>query len=268
MKYINEIAELLKNKYLIETQKIEKSEDSTDGNVYFAHSESDKFIVKIYKNLTHAKSMIDLHSCLVKESFNVPSIITSKSVKFATLPDKSVAVVYSFLQGEQIGWKLGSKDLNDSTIKTLANTLYKMHFATCGANKFNLPKLPFEASKTARNSALHFDLTKGNIFVNGNKIGLIDFDDAKYGDSVCDVAIAVSNLFFSKTRGVDTDSTKLLIDEYYRNDPAAKKLELPLIKEYALRWIDYLLDNNDFDTSNKESFQVRRKLIESHDFGH
>ena len=32
----------------------------------------------------------------------------------------------------------------------------------------------------------------------GCKISFIDFDDAKYGPSVCDVAIAISNLFFSK----------------------------------------------------------------------
>ena len=34
-----------------------------------------------------------------------------------------------------------------------------------------------------------------------------------------------------------------------------------LIKKYALKWIDYILDENEFDTSTTESFEVKRKLI-------
>mgnify|MGYP003308183202 CR=1 FL=1 len=53
--------------------------------------------------------------------------------------------------------------------------------------------------KTLRKSILHFDLTKGNVFYN-NKIEFIDFDDAKYGNSIYDVTILIGFLFISKKR--------------------------------------------------------------------
>ena len=37
--------------------------------------------------------------------------------------------------------------------------------------------------------------------------------------------------------------------------------KIKLIKKYALKWIDYILDENEFDTSTTESFEVKRKLI-------
>ena len=49
-------------------------------------------------------------------------------------------------------------------------------------------------------SILHFDVTKNNIFYNDGKIYFIDFDDAKYEPVICDVAIAITNLFISKAK--------------------------------------------------------------------
>ena len=42
---------------------------------------------------------------------------------------------------------------------------------------------------------------------------------------------------------------------------ALKEEEVPLIKEYALSWIDYILQGNQFDTSTIESLEVRYDLI-------
>ncbi len=109
---------------------------------------------------------------------------------------------------------------------------------------------------------VHFDLTRNNIFrLNNGQIGFIDFDDAKYGDSVCDIAILIANLFFSKTRGVDKIGMNKFIEEYYKDEVNLKKEEIPLIKEYALCWIDYVLNGNEFDTSTTESLEIRKKLI-------
>lgn len=127
-----------------------------------------------------------------------------------------------------------------------------------------LQRVKFEKSSEDC-SLLHFDLTKNNIFINSNKeITLIDFDDAKYGNSLCDIAIFISNLFFSKTRGVDLDGMKLFLNEYYENDEKKISKKKTKIKEYAINWIDYILNGNEFDTSTTESFEVRKELIQKY----
>lgn len=114
-----------------------------------------------------------------------------------------------------------------------------------------------------RKSVLHFDLTRNNIFINTeqDKIGFIDLDDAKFGASVCDVAILIANLFFSKSRGTNLEGMRKFIDAYYENDLEIKSVEVPRIKELALMWIDYVLDGNEFDSSTTESFEARKRLI-------
>ena len=117
---------------------------------------------------------------------------------------------------------------------------------------------PFE-NYIGRKSILHFDLTRQNIFINDKekKVGFIDFDDAKFGEAVCDVAILIANLFFSKTKGVNLDGINKFIDAYYLKDFKLKKEETPFIKKYAIMWIDYTLKNNDFNTSITESFNTQ-----------
>ena len=74
-----------------------------------------------------------------------------------------------------------------------------------------------------RMSILHFDVTKNNIFYNDGKIYFIDFDDAKYEPVICDVAIAITNLFISKANGADINGINYSIDSYYGIDDKIKK---------------------------------------------
>ena len=258
---LNEIKRKLKEEYSIVADEIEKNDESSDGNVFVVYSKDKKYIIKLYDNITHTESMINLHSLLTTSGLNVPKIICSnKKENYITLLDKNYFVVYSFIEGEQISYKY--RNLDDFAIRKIAKTLYKLHTVTSEKNNLGLPKLPFHYKEQLnRYSALHFDLTRNNIFINQNEIGLIDFDDAKYGPSICDVAIVISNLFFSKTRGVDMDGVKKFIDEYYDGKKEIKEKEVPLIKYFAIQWIDYILDGNEFDSSTTESFEIRKELI-------
>lgn len=256
-----EINKILKEKYNIIAKKIEKSEQSTDGNVYIIYCNDKKYITKIYKDLNHTQSMINLHRKLALLKINIPHLISNKDKNgFEKIFDTSYLVVYSYINGQPIGWDTKTGKLNKNIVISIANELKKIH-KTTEKNEFNLSEVPF-LNKEERQSVLHFDLTRNNIFIDDdNKISFIDFDDAKYGSSVCDIAILISNLFFSKTRGVDLDGMQVFIDEYYRNEEKLKKKEIPLIKEYALQWINYILQGNIFDTSTTESFEIRKKLI-------
>lgn len=125
-----------------------------------------------------------------------------------------------------------------------------------------MPEISF-AENGNRKSLVHFDLTKNNILIDANySIGIIDFDDAKYGESVCDIAILIANLFFSKTYGIDLEGIDKIIDEYYLDNIELKNREYPFIKEYALKWIEHTFKKSKLDSSIVESFKVKYKLIE------
>ena len=262
---MNEIIEKVNQEYSININQIEKNEESTVGNVYMLYSKGLKFVVKIYDDLNHVKSMIYLHRNLYNNKFNVPKIINSKNnVGYIELNKNKYLVIYSFLEGVQLG-KIYKKLPND-VINKVALQLKQFHDLTSNTNIYNLKDIPIKNKQNIkRYSALHFDFTKMNLFLNNqNKIGIIDFDDAKYGPSICDVAIAITNLFFSKTNGVDIEGVQLFIDSYYKDNLDLKQKEISQIKFYAIEWINYIMNENEFDTSMKDSFIVKKQLIDEY----
>ncbi|MBQ9072445.1 MAG: phosphotransferase [Bacilli bacterium] len=263
--FLKKLVKIISDNYLIEITKIEKNVESSVGNVYIIYSNTTKFVVKIYDDLNHTKSMIQLHSEL-SDKFYIPKIMQSKNnTHYVEILTSKYIVLYSFLEGIQIGKKFDK--LNEEIIKKIALELRKLHEFSSNINKYKLKEVPFlKSCDIERKSLLHFDLTKGNIFYDENKIGFIDFDDAKYGPSVCDVAILIALLFFSKKRGVDNNSINLFIDTYYGKDLNLKMQETKYIKEIALNWINFTLKNNDFNPSTTESFEVKKKLIEKKSF--
>lgn len=255
MEEIIKFKKIINDNYLLDINNIEKNEESTDGNVYIIDN---KYVMKIYQNINKVNAMTKLHIYLKNNGMNVPNIVLTKDNKEYIALDDEYIVLYTFLNGEKIGkwFKEDSK-----IIKNIAKELRKMHDLTTNDNIFNLKELPFKVNESLkRKSVLHFDLTKDNIFYDDNEIGFIDFDDAKYGPSVADVAIICSLLFITKKDGLELDKIKLFINEYYENN--IDKEEVKYIKEIALSWIKYIIDNHDFDTSTNESFENKRILIE------
>lgn len=165
------------------------------------------------------------------------------------------------MQGKQLATIIANNEFNKDTIRSIAGELRKMHLVTSDM-KNDLPKVEF-ADKIERKSLLHFDLTKQNIFVIENRIGFIDFDDAKYGDSICDIAILISLIFISKKNGFNEEGAKYFLDEYYLKNEKIRLKEEKLIKCYAIEWVNYIINNNEFESSLKESFEFKRKVWEN-----
>lgn len=260
---IIELENIIKKYYNFQINHIEKNIDSTDGNVYIIDSKDKKYVVKIYDDINHVKSIIKLHNNLLSKGLIVPNIIKTNFktdenyIKF----DNKFIVVYSFLEGKQINQIIINNVIDDKLIVSIAKEIRKLHDATQN-NNFELEEISF-ANNLQRKSVLHFDLTKDNIFINNEEVGFIDFDDAKYGDSICDVAIAISLLFISKKRGIDYSGIKLFIKSYYGDDIDLMKEEVHLIQDYATKWLNYLLNENCFDTSTNESFEYKLAAVKN-----
>lgn len=255
---IKKIKSILEKEYLIKVLNIEKNNESTVGNVYIIYTIDNKYVLKIYDDLNHTKSITQLHNEL-SFIFHIPKIILNKNNNLYVETSSNYMVLFSFLEGIQIG-KLDRID--DIIIISIAKELRKLHDET----PINIYKLKEIKSNIERKSLLHFDLTKGNIFYDRNKIGFIDFDDAKYGPSIYDVAILICLLFFSKKRGIDKKNINLFLNIYYENNNNLKYMEVNYIKEIAIKWINNVLNNTEFNPSTKESFEVKKQLIQEYNF--
>lgn len=245
-----------------ELKEIQKNLQSTISNVYI--SNDNKYVIKIYNDIEHTITMTNLHRVLNENNLYVPMVIHNSLNEEYTIFEDKYIVVYSFLKGHQIVWNTDKINLTDYEINKLAKTVRNLHDVT-NNEIIVLPQLSL-GNDMERKSVLHFDLTRNNIFIDSeqDKIGFIDFDDAKFGASVCDVAILISNLFFSKSKGANLEDMHKFIDAYYEEDLKIKEVEVPRIKEFALMWIDYVLDGNEFNASTTESFEARKKLINRH----
>ena len=176
----NQIKLILNKKYnIIEIEDIKKNMDSTDKNVYIIYGK-ERYVVKIYNNLDHALEMVKVYNFLNNLDIAVPKIYNAKDNKQYSKMDKYYIVLYSFINGKQLEFK--NKKLNSEVIIKIAKYLSIFHKKTENYTSKDLPKIPFEMNQNLRQSVLHFDLTKDNIFIDNNKVTLIDFDDAKYGN--------------------------------------------------------------------------------------
>ena len=248
----------IKDIYKLNIVSIVKNNESSDGNVYNIKTDNNKYIAKIYDDINMVNNMVSLYNYL--EKMNIPKIIkTENGNYFSKYMDKFI-IIYSFLEGKPLS-KFITENNNtcpDEIVSLMAKEVRKLHNLTLNKN-FNFKTLDF-ANNLNRKSILHFDLTKENIFINNNKIGFIDFDDAKYGDSICDVAILLSFLFVSKKRGIDNKKINIFLNNYYDdNEKKLKNEESRYIKTYIKYWVDYLLDGHEFDSSLKNSFEFKKK---------
>ena len=147
-----------------------------------------KYVIKIYNDIGHTKAMVNLYKVLEENNLYVPKVIHNSLDEEYTIFEDKYIIVYSFLKGRQITWNADKINLTDYEINKLAKTVRKLHDVT-NNEVIGLQQLSF-GNDMERKSVLHFDLTRNNIFIDDeqDKIGFIDFDDAKYGASVCDVA--------------------------------------------------------------------------------
>ena len=255
-----DLVDIVKSNYNLDVISVIKNMDSTDGNVYNVETLDNKYIIKVYDDESKANNIISLHNYL--DNMYIPKIVKANGENYYIKYNNKCIVLFTFLNGKQVSTLINENNgiyLEDD-IKLIAKEVRKFHDLTNG-KRFGFDKLEF-ANELDRKSIIHFDLTKGNIFINNNQVGFIDFDDAKYGDSICDVAILLSFLFISKKRGIDNKSINLFLDSYYNEDEKElRKIEQSYIKLYIKKWVEYILSFHEFDSSLKGSFNF--KLIGS-----
>ena len=250
-----EIVKIIEDKYKIDIEKIEKSKESTDGNVYIIKDKNKKYALKLYESEEHTNAMVKIHSLLADNKIDAPQIIKSAQNNNYEVYKKIYLVLYSFVEGK----KIKEIEFDNNKIKQVSEYLKKLHSIKIkDDDEFKAVALPGD---NAENVLLHFDVTKNNIFAADNKIVFIDFDDAKYGPATFDIAIAVTNLFISKSSGANIEEINLFINEYYDNDTKKINEQLPKIKEAALYWLNETVSKQNLSSSIKEGLNNKINWI-------
>ena len=262
----NKLSSVLETKYGITTKELSKNDDSTEKNVYIANTDTEKYVIKTYSNIEKAKAISSISKLLSDQSQKVPKVLPTKNhFNHANINPNEYIVVYSFMDGVPIGWGNQTKKLSPEITTPLARMLASIHSSTQGENEYHLPIVPIKyAEELTRKSALHYDLTRSNVFLDArrrNLVGIIDFDDAKYGSSIWDVAIAIGNLFISKTFGIDYVGIANFLGQYYANTANVAIIERPMIYHCIELWINAILSETEIDIPHKASFIARKKLI-------
>ena len=252
-----ELKESIEKNYNLDIVDITKSSESTVKNVYIISTKNKKYVAKIYNNDLY-RSMIKIIED-IKDNFYVPNIIKTISNKFYMKIYNYHLILYDFLLGTQ----LEQIKITTDIIKEIACTLRLFHNYT-SKNIYDVDEVKIDNINLDRKSLLHFDLTKGNIFYYNKKIGLIDFDDARYGISVMDVAIILVHLFCSKKNGINEEGIKTFLNYYYEDKVLMQK-EIKYIKNLSVRWIDDVMKQS-LPISTIESLDIKKNLILNFDF--
>ena len=241
--------------YNLDIRSIIKNLDSTDGNVFNIETYNYQYILKVYDAKEHAMNMENTYDLLKENRLDSPQIIRNKYNQPFTNFKNTYLMLYSFINGSS----LFNISLSKKVIINVAQYLRKMHDVKI--NELKLPVVPFKVPE-GKNSLLHFDITKGNIFIENDKIILIDFDDAKVGPALCDVAIALTNLFISRKNGTDINGINIFLDTYYKNNIEQRQLEEPIIKNIATEWLKYTLKNPKLDKKTIDGLENKLLWIE------
>ena len=252
-----ELKESIEKNYNLDIVDITKSSESTVKNVYIISTKNKKYVAKIYNNDLY-RSMIKIIED-IKDNFYVPNIIKTINNKFYMKIYNYHLILYDFLLGTQ----LEQTKITKGIIKEIACTLRLFHNYT-SKNIYDVEEVKIDNINLDRKSLLHFDLTKGNIFYYNKKIGLIDFDDARYGISVMDVAIILVHLFCSKKNGINEEGIKIFLNYYYEDKILMEK-EIKYIKNLSVRWIDDVMKQS-LPISTIESLDIKKNLILNFDF--
>lgn len=241
----SEILDFLEENYPIAVRSVEFLRDS--GSVaYTVYGEDEKYFLRITKPTYYetAMSSLDIHLHLQSKDCNVPKIIFSKNgnacVPFGKKVEKSYAVLYEFLEGEEVNPKQDAEEIGrllgkfhnvmagytgelqepgkeffvERYLDTLRKKNYKrvQEYVSCGNELW-------ESLKDLPRAYCHGDMYCGNIHktADGN-LYLLDFDTSCRGFSMYDLVLIANRTDYFEYK-----------EDGYRN---TKEVFLRVLSEY------------------------------------
>ena len=279
-----QLAMLLQNNYGLSNCLVEKPEDGIEGNTYIITAGKQKYVAKVYGNQQQADILANYQNALYEANVPVSAIVKTQANELATKLNGQYAVLCEFAHGSPLGWRKELSNMPNPLSRSIALALAKMHYV---GQSIHAAKLGYALSapavlsphnlKACRQTLIHGDLTRENIFVDPHTSALtaiIDFGDAHYDYITYDIAIALTHIYVTKSWGIDFSGIEDFLAAYTRHTSLTqheRQTILPFMifrNTVLLREIDLQLtkdrdDHKDLE-SIKQSLQTKLLLLKEH----
>lgn len=280
---INQLIGVLDNEYGLAETRITPPDDGIEGATYIISGGGQKFVAKIYGSQIHAVTIARFQDLLAARKLPTPGLMKTKTGSLtATISDKFV-VLSEYLEGDPIGWNEDSLHIPVTISNDVAHVLAKMHtldsFTTESKIDHSLSvenilakagtNIEYKETRrvlsTVRQVMVHGDLTRENILLNTSRSsvsGIIDFGDVHYDYITYDLAILLTQVYVTKTWGIDFAGIKDFLISYEKQNHlslAEKESILPLMRlrnQGLLRQIKEQLGSSTEDREILESIKA------------
>ncbi len=218
------------------------------SNVCIISSQNKKYVVRIFKKLPNANTASMLQSYLHKEGLPVPRVLLNNFGHLVTQNLGTIMMMYEFCPGEAIGWGDNARIITDALTNDIAEVVSNMHTlmlsrsapkvrtnSSMDDNGFRLKEVG-SSFENVRKTIIHGDLTRENILVSDARdsvSAIIDFGDAQYDYITCDIAVLLTQLYVTKTWGIDVSGIKTFMLAYVKNNSLnadERRTILPLMR--------------------------------------
>lgn len=195
-----------------------------------------KYVLKMFCETETAELVAGFQNFLYNSGLRVPCVIASNDKKLTKRHEDRALILMKFVEGRGIGWNDEGKKLKDELVKSIAQMVACMHLAVLSVeNKEKLKPFMIDSSflpsgvridgldlPQLRKTLVHGDLTRENIIVSPSHdsvVAIIDFGDASYNYVAYDLAVVLTQVFVTKTWGIDMQGIQSFMANYTKLNP-------------------------------------------------
>ncbi len=231
-----ELINTLGNDFGLKDVQLKMPDDGIEGNTFLIDSNKGQFVAKLYRDGERAKKIATLQYHLKNNNLPVAAIIKTLYGDLVGKNSDYFIILAEYVLGEPIGWHADSKYIKSSLSKSLAETLAGMH--RIASADFAQTTLEHELSVNhvlasqqrkhedlerilakTRRTMIHADLARENIFLTKDRDAIkaiIDFGDAHVDYITYDIAILFTQVYTTKTWGIDFQGIEDFLKAYQR----------------------------------------------------
>jgi len=290
------LIDILKAEYGLAELVLDTPEDGIEGSTFIVTDGKQKYAVKLYDDEFRAETVAIFQDRLFTAQLSVPAVLPTKSGGLTSRLRDDTIVLSGFVSGRPIGWGKEFSTLSGPLTVDIATAVANMHIIsqTMGTesrldHSLSVAQLldrsgsgskdELSANRLAcvRKAMIHGDLARENIFLGESYCSIksiIDFGDAHHDYITYDVATLLTQVYVTKSWGVDFQGIKEFLALYGRLNPLQHdelQTILPLMvlrNRGLLQEIEQRLDYDDADAetleSIRQSLRAKLRLLDEH----
>lgn len=248
---------LLVRNYGLMKPLVSQLSSNTSQTTMLVTNPTNQLVLKAFHDSQKATLVAEFQDYLHVAGLNVPAIVRTTDKKLYLENGTSSMVLMEYVEGHGIGWTDDTQTLGNALVTSIARTVAMMHQAALAFKFSVLPKglvlMPHGIATEGlddtdlRTAFIHADFTRENIIVTPSYdavASVIDFGDTMYGYLAYDLAVLLTQVFVTKTWGIDIHGIEMFMEEYSKLNPLSSA-EQKVLVNFMLHKNHSLIDEID-----------------------